>query len=269
MNASYYIGRSEYEAHDFADAELELTTFEATYPDSEYLDDARYYLGRVYYDQGLWASAIAPFDRVIEIASEGFTVGASYYGGRSRFELGDMLAAIPEFRRVLELDPQGMFGDNSQYYIGRSLFEAGDLAGSVPELLRAEIDYPDSEYMDSIRYYLGRAYYDRALFGDAVAPFERLIEIPTTTLRDDGLFLLGRSRYEIGHLPSSLPPMQEIESGYPASNFVDNCLYWQARIYTDLRDCDSARAAVDRLRTSFPTSSELTRATSYLASHGC
>src|SRR5262249_22744004 len=125
------------------------------------------------------------------------------------------------------------------------------------------------DYMDAIEYTLGRCYYDRARFAEATRPFARLAEIEGTTLRDDGLFLLGRSRYEIGDLERALLPMNELEQTMPDSNFVDNSQYWQARIYTDLHDCTSARAARDRLSAQSPSSSELPRANSYLAGHGC
>jgi TolA-binding protein len=268
-NASYYVGRSEYEAERYEEAEAELAAFEVAYPESDYLDDAGYYLGRTFYDRSRYADVIAPLDRVIALATEGFIVPASYYAGRARYETDDLTGAIPDFRRVLEYEEFGMFSDNSQYYIGRSLFEGDDLPGAAIELSVAEITYPESDYMDEIRYWLGRSFYDRAQYADAVGPFERLVTITGTTLRDDGLFMLGRSRYEIGELPGSLVPMQEIESAYPASNFVDNSLYWQSRIYTDLGDCTSAHAAADRLRAQFPTSSELPRADSYMAGHGC
>ena len=81
--------------------------------------------------------------------------------------------------------------------------------------------------------------------------------------------MLGRSRYELGDLLQALAPMNEIEQIIPASTFVDNALYWQSRIYTDMHDCASARAARDRLASGYPTSSELPRANSYLAGHGC
>jgi TolA-binding protein len=269
MNASYYVGRCEYEAKRYDEAEAELAAFEVTYPDSEYSDDSAYYLGRTFYDRDRFADAIAPLDRVVALESEGFIVPASYYVGRSRYELADFAGAIGDFRRVLAYEPAGMFGDNAQYYIGRSLFDAGDLEGAEPELVLAEQNYPDSDYLDSIEYTLGRCYYDRSRFADATRPFARLAEIEATTLRDDGLFLLGRSRYEIGDLQRALYPMNEIEQTLPDSSFVDNSQYWQARIYTDLHDCTSARAARDRLAVEFPTSSELSRANTYLAGHGC
>jgi len=269
MNASYYVGRSEYEAKRYDEAEGELAAFEQTYPESEYLDDAAYYLGRTFYDQDRFVDAVAPLDRVVALESEGFIVPASYYVGRARYELADLTGAIGDFRRVLAYEPAGMFGDNSQYYIGRSLFDEGDLDGAVPELELAEANYPDSDYLDAIEYTLGRCHYDRARFAEATGPFARLAEIKGTTLRDDGLFLLGRSRYELGDLVRALAPMNEIEQIIPTSTFVDNALYWQCRIYTDIHDCTSARAARDRLQAGFPTSSELPRANSYLAGHGC
>ena len=268
MNATYYVGRSEYEAERYDEAEVELGGFVQMYLDTEYDDDASYYLGRTFYDRERWAEAIAPFDRVIALDSEGFIASASYYVGRARYETTDYDRAVEDFRRVLAYEPDGLFGDNSQYYIGRSMFDAGDLEGAVPELMLAEQNYPASEYMDAIEYTLGRCFYDRSQFADAIRPFARLAEIDSS-LRDDGLFMLGRSRYEVGDLSHALGPLIEIEHILPMSNFVDNALYWQTRIYTDLHDCASARAARDRLQTLFPTSSELPRANSYLAGHGC
>ena len=65
-NASYYIGRSEYEATRYEEAEAELAAFELrAYPEGDYLDDAGYYLGRTFYDRDRYSEAIAPLDRAI------------------------------------------------------------------------------------------------------------------------------------------------------------------------------------------------------------
>jgi TolA-binding protein len=271
-NASYYIGRSEYEGEYFPEAALELAAFEQAYPDSEYLDDSRYYLGRAYYDQGLFPESIGPLERVVAMLDTAFIVPASYYLGRSRFETADYTGAVPDFRRVLAKDPMGTFGDNSQYYVGRCLYNLDDFAGAVPELRKVETLYPASEYLDSARYYLGRSYYDRDMYAEAIAPLERLVGM-VTTLRDDGLFHLGRSEFETGSLTLALGHLHELETAYPYpgpnSSFNDNSLYWQAHIHVDLGDCPSAIAATGRLVASQPASSELTRARSYLTSHHC
>jgi TolA-binding protein len=217
----------------------------------------------------MWTDSVPPFDRVIADDSPGFLLLASYYAGRARYETGVQVPAIADFRRVLAADATHMYADNAQYYIGRIYYDMNDLPSATSELGFGEATYPDSDYLDSTRFYLGRSYYDRELYADAVAPFARLVEIAETTLRDDGLFFLGRSRYEVGQVADALSPMQEIETAYPDSSYGDNCLYWQARIYADLADCASANAAVDRLRTGFPTSSELPRAETYLKDHGC
>jgi TolA-binding protein len=268
VNASYYIGRSEYEAHDYSDAEAELSSFEATYPDSEYLDDSRYYLGRTFYDQSRWNDAMPPLQRVLAMDGSEFAGNASYYVGRSLFELTNYHDAIPYFRFVLS-DPMNEYCDNAQYYVGRSFYEAGDLEAAVPELQKAETTYPDSDYLAASRYYLGRSFYDRDMWTDAEAPLQRLTVMTGTTLLDDGWFYLARSQYELKDLPNALDGFSTIEVGFATSNYVDNALRYEAQVYTDQKDCTQAKAAVDRLRTQFPDSTELPKATSYLTGHGC
>lgn len=69
--------------------------------------------------------------------------------------------------------------------------------------------------------------------------------------------------------PGRSPIDANVVATYPTSQYVDNALYYQARVYVDRADCVSARAAVLELQTRFPASPELPLVQAYLGGGGC
>lgn len=161
-NAQYYIGRCWYEegfelvnvavrpapgspdymaaSADFHDAEIELGKVLTNYATSSYAVNARYYLGKTFYERPYDSTvsfaerianlnaAIGWFDQVIA-ANDLFVAGAHYWRGRSRFALAFDLVAAPNPPDATELGaalldlkqvpPPDAYADNALYYVAK------------------------------------------------------------------------------------------------------------------------------------------------------
>ena len=60
-----------------------------------------------------------------------------------------------------------------------------------------------------------------------------------------------------------------LKNKYPASNYLDNSMYYLIRAYTDNSDCTNADKEWARFQTQFPLSPDLTTAQTYKVSGGC
>ena len=162
-NAQYYLGRCWYEeglalvnvpvppapgspgwlaaSADFQSAETELRKVLSSYPASPYVLNARYYLGKTFYERPYDATvslagrvsdlnaAIGWFDQVIA-ANGAFLADARYWRGRCHYALAFDLVAAPNPPDVAQLDaalldvkavqPPSAYADNALYYAAKS-----------------------------------------------------------------------------------------------------------------------------------------------------
>lgn len=161
-NAQYYLGRCWYEEGlklvnvvpapapgsadyvaaraDFQSAEAELGKVLASYPSSPYTVNARYYLGKTFYERPVDTSvsnaervanlntAMGWFDQVIA-ANTIFVGGSHYWRGRCHYALafqlavapsppdpGQLGAALPDLKAV---PPPDTYADNALYYVAK------------------------------------------------------------------------------------------------------------------------------------------------------
>ena len=238
-NARYYVGRVLYEQGRYADAVTALASFEDDFPSSTYLDNARYYRGRALYAQGLYAEAIAVFELVRADTASFYADRATYYVARSHYETAKLS------------------GLTTDYEAARAVFES---------LLAT---YPSSNYVDNTLYYLGRIDYAEGLYADAVARFESVLAAAPTPFEDNAQYFLGLSHYRMGQLVTARSDLVSLQTTYPSSLYVDNAYYWIVVIDVDRGDCASAQQTLNDLVAYDPTSNEIALAQSYMQGGGC
>jgi TolA-binding protein len=138
-----------------ANARTRLAAFETSYPQSAFIDNARYYLGRSFFDAGLAAAAadaaaffsgaLAPFERVLLTMGSAFEDDARFYHARSRYHLGNNFSlAIAEFVDLITLFPASQYADNALLFEMRSNIALGDCPVAATVLTKLTTDYPAS-----------------------------------------------------------------------------------------------------------------------------
>lgn len=265
-------GLALYNQMMFGPAAAKFDQLLSTYPSSPRHDNAGYLTGRCAYELVDYPTAITKLVAMRTAHPDSLYLhSAAYFTGRSRFELATYATATPDFRAAVAADPAGTFADNAQYYVGRSLYEAGDLTGARPELAAVETDYATSSYVDNARYYLGRTFFDAGDFTGALAPLERVFMTTGSSYADDAQFFIGRAHYGMGgvSLDTALTDFETLVSTYAGSQYLDNAVGYEARIYADKVDCVTARQKFTELQTSYPGSVEIAPTDAYLIGKGC
>jgi TolA-binding protein len=260
---------------------------------SGYADNATYYLGRTQYELGQYSTAKTTLRSVAtRFPASIFIDQALYFAGRAGFSVLDYRGAIDDFRASIANNPLGLYADNAAFYIGRSFFEMGLGAGAGATrttnygLAETEFrnfvnnaQYAQSSFLDSSQYYLGRSIYGLTRYPDAVAPFSAVVTTagsPTPSVYvPSSLYYRGRSHYQIGttttDIDAAIADFHRVEVDFPTNQYADNSLRYEAQSYANYvpAQCVQARAVYDQLVTRFPASAEVARANTYLSGKGC
>ncbi len=182
-NAQYYLGRCWYEdglalvnvatrptpgspeylaaSADFQSSQTELEKVLSVYPGSPYTVNARYYLGKTFFERPYdntvsnaqrlanLNTAIGWFDQVI--AANGlFVAGAHYWRGRCRYALAFELAVAPSppdagqlglaLLDLKQVPPPNTLADNALYYVARCYVNLPAPAATDPTLAYCTAD---------------------------------------------------------------------------------------------------------------------------------
>jgi TolA-binding protein len=304
-NSAYLEGRSRYEIgtitrlrSDFVEAWTLLEAAIAAHPASRQLNGMTYFAGRSMFQlaeldraqpgasttaiQGELDQARARFVRSVQVsAAAPWGDNAAYYVGRCDFEVGYLSVHPLELAATPGTDP------------ARFQLAEAELA-AVPAA---------SSYRDNARYYRGRSFFEEptttpaerlANLASAIADFDVVIGLPgPSTFAVNARYWRGRSHYsrafELGavgavdqaELELALADMKAVAP--TTSVHAASALYFEAKVYLNLAApgpyCATARAgeaapasscaAYRVLEASFPASTYVAQAQSYLLANGC
>jgi len=107
MEGAYQKAYATFKNGDYPGALRLFEAFLRTYPQSEYADNARYWIGESYYQQGDYERAILEYEKVLKQYPQGDKVPhALLKQGFSFLNLGDHVTAKLLFQKVLKEYPQ-------------------------------------------------------------------------------------------------------------------------------------------------------------------
>jgi len=145
-NAQYYIGSiNEKKLGYYIQALLEYQKLIDNYPDSEFIDDAQLGTGNCYYATKDYSHAIEAYQKLIDDYSESSLLPLAQYSiGQSYRKLVNYAQAILEFTKTIENYPESEYAAPAQYYIAYSYYEAQDYNQAILEFQESVNNYPDS-----------------------------------------------------------------------------------------------------------------------------
>jgi len=146
-DAQYYIGFINEKNKDYIQAFLEYQELINNYPDSPYIDDAQLGIGNCYYGTYDYSHAIEAYQKVIDDYPESSLLALAQYSiAQSYRKLANYKQAILEFNKVIESYPESDYAAPAQYYIGYSYYEAKDYSQAILEFQKTMDNYPESTW---------------------------------------------------------------------------------------------------------------------------
>ena len=147
-DAQYYIGYiNEKKLGYYIQALLGYQELINNYPDSSYADDAQLGIGNCYYVTYDYSHAIEAYQKLIDDYPESSLLSLAQYSiAQSYRKLANYEQAILEFNKVIESYPESDYAAPAQYYIGYSHYQAQDYSQAILEFQKTIDNYPDSTW---------------------------------------------------------------------------------------------------------------------------
>jgi len=149
-DAQYYIGYiNEKKLGYYIQALLKYQELINNYPDSPYADDAQLGIGNCYYATYDFSHAIEAYQKLIDDYPESSLLALAQYSiAQSYRKLAKYEQAILEFNKVIENYPESDYPAPAQYFIADSYYQAQDYNQAILEFQIVIDSYPDSTWPD-------------------------------------------------------------------------------------------------------------------------
>jgi len=202
------------------------------YPDSQYADDAQYYIAYInekkfgYYSKAL----LEYYELLINYPDSIWADDAQLGMGNCYYASGEYNNAIVEYQKVINDYPDSPFHDYAQYYIGHSYRRLYDFEQAVIEFNKIIESYPESDYAAPAQYHIGYSHYQAQDYSQAILEFQKVIDYypnstwpgePNRLVAPLAQFYIGYCHGKLAQYPEAIAAYQIIIDNYPNSTWND------------------------------------------------
>lgn len=257
------------------DAELLLLNFVNDFPVSAWSSAANYELGKIYFEDGDYKSAIAAFEdvdpaslsnaerlqyyfqagyanfvskkfdeaqellgRVTNKYPNPYYEDANYYYGVAAYFKKDYRQALESFKKI-EQNPK--YSPSMPYYITLIYYtqkKTDDLlAYAVPKTQQSNV-----KNQKEINMIVGQSYFSQKKFKEAIPYLEYYVK-NTDKVRKEDLYQLGMAQYQSNQIEAAIPNLAELNS--LKDSLGQNAMYHLADCYLKTNDKSKANAAFE------------------------
>lgn len=260
-----------YDSGAYANA---LTIFQqlvSDYPNSEYADNAQYYIGYINEKKlGYYIQALLEYQELINNYPDSPYVDDAQLGiGNCYYVTYDFSHAIEAYQKVINDYPQISLAPLAQFYIGHSYRKLYNYEQAVLEYTKVIDNYPESDYIAPAQYYLAYSYYEAKDYYQAILEFQMTIDYyPNSTWpgESDRLvaplaqFYIGYCHGKLAQYSEAITAYQIIINNYPNSTWSGGrgispeAQYRIGDNYRALESWPEARAAYQLVIDNYPNS---------------
>lgn len=220
-----------YNMEDYNDAIIAFQQLIIDYPDSEYADDAQYYIGYINEKKfGYYSKALLEYYELIINYSGSIWVDDAQLGmGNCYYANGEYSNAIVEYKKVINDYPTSSLLALAQYSIAQSYRKLANYAQAILEFSKTIENYPESEYAAPAQYYIAYSYYEAQDYNQAILEFQESVNnYPDSIWPGESDRLIAPcSQYYIGwcygqkleQWEEAIPAYQLVVDNYPHSTW--------------------------------------------------
>ncbi len=235
-------------------AKISLQSLAANFPKSKHIGEAFYYLGIVYFREGVWVQAAESFDRFrTEMPLHHLRPDAEYLLGLSLINQGRYQDAVALFRRILkEGILSGSLVASAELQVAKAVYLLGDLKEAMKLFKGVMERYAGSETHEDALLWLADRYLDGGEFREAIGLYLQFFEKFSSSPRVDLVrYDLGHAFASLGELDKALAYYHEISPEAPDDVYASAQLAI-ADIFADERNSEKAVAAYREIAETIP-----------------
>lgn len=222
-----------YDSGEYTNA---LTTFQQLvndFPDSQYADDAQYYIGYIYEKKlgcCYYIQALLEYQKLIDNYPDSSYADDAQLGiGNCYYVTYDYPHAIEAYQKLIVDYPESSLLALAQYSIAQSYRKLANYEQAVLEFNKVIESYPESDYAAPAQYYIGYSYYEAKDYSQAILEFQKTIDnYPDSTwLGESEILIAPCAQYYIGYCygqkleqwEEAIPAYQLVIDNYPNSTW--------------------------------------------------
>jgi tetratricopeptide (TPR) repeat protein len=184
------------------EAARELRKLIRAFPASEYVERARYLIGRIHFKQNNYAAVITHYREVLETSTNRELMPLAYYSmGDSYFNLGDYDSAIVNYDEVLVEFPRSAYAFDAALGVHYSYMTTGKYDSAAYVIRDFVAAYPDQERADELFLKNGELYYSIGDVEKALAVYDEFLKTyPNSDHRGAAYYWRGKALADFGAL---------------------------------------------------------------------
>jgi TolA-binding protein len=215
-DAQYYIAWSYYNLASYEQAILEFEKIKNNYPNSEFVDDAKYYIAYCNEKKlGYYVKALLQYYNFLDNYPDSeYTDDAQLGIGDCCYAMQQYNSAIEGYQKVLDNYPQSTLLSLAQYSIAQSYRKLANYEQATLEFNEVIEEYPESDYAAPAQYYIGYIYYQNQNYSNAIIEFHRLIA-PCAQ------YYIGWCYEKIDDWNNAIISYEKVINDYPDSTWSD------------------------------------------------
>ncbi|MBU4511406.1 tetratricopeptide repeat protein [bacterium] len=258
-------GIAYYDQGDYITA---ITTFQqliTDFPDSEYADDAQYYIAWSYYNLAHYEQAILEFQKVIDnYPNSEFIDNSQYYIAYcNEKKLGYYVKALLQYYNFLDNYPESEYADDAQLGIGDCCYAMQQYSSAIEGYQKVLDNYPQSPLLALAQYSIAHSYRRMAKYDNAIDAFEKVLDnYPDSDYSAPAQYYIAYSYYEYQNYNQAILEFQKTINNYPDSTWPNDqerliapcAQYYIGWCYEKLEQWSAAIIAYQKVIDNYPES---------------
>ena len=211
--------------------------------------------GIVYYDQGDYNTAITTFQQLItDFPDSEYADDAQYYIAWSYHNLASYEQAILEFEKIKNNYPNSEFVDDAKYYIAYcNEKKLGYYVKALLQYYNFLDNYPDSEYTDDAQLGIGDCCYAMQQYNSAIEGYQKVLDnYPQSTLLSLAQYSIAQSYRKLANYEQATLEFNEVIEEYPESDYAAPAQYYIGYIYYQNQNYSNAIIEFLKVTNNYP-----------------
>ena len=212
-------------------------------------------IGIIYYDQGDYNNAITNFQQLItDFPDSEYTDDAQYYIAWSHYDLASYEQAILEFEKIADNYPNSEFVDDAKYYIAYcNEKKLGYYVKALLQYYNFLDNYPDSEYTDDAQLGIGDCCYAMRQYISAIEGYQKVLDnYPQSTLLSLAQYSIAQSYRKLANYEQAALEFNEVIEEYPESDYAAPAQYYIGYIYYQNQNYSNAIIEFLKVTNNYP-----------------
>ncbi|MCP4631576.1 MAG: tetratricopeptide repeat protein [candidate division Zixibacteria bacterium] len=183
------------------------------HPESKYVDDALYLIGKSYFNMEEWHKAERKFkELIVNFPESEFAVESAYLLGVCHVNLDNYNQAEESLREIISRPEKTDYSDDAAYMLAEIWFDKEEYSDAIEYYEDMLEKYPKSDLKAKAYTRIGKSHFELKQYTDAKTNYDKALKSgPDTGLRYEILYQSGECLYKLGKYEEGLKIFKDLK----------------------------------------------------------